>query len=572
VGARVNLPGVYVGERRWRLVALIGCGAAQALGLFGAASLMQAALDGALGGGAVAAQLVGLVGLGLLGALSRAAERHQCEQLGQHYAHDLRLGMFDALAAQPADARSSNRRGAVPLRFMSDLTALCQWLSLGQARLLVALPTLAAALGYLSTISLVLAAAAGGVLLAVVAASTALGQRLEQAVVTARQRRGRLANLTAERAGHMSALIGFGRLHSERERLARQSQRLADAMNQRALWTGALRAVNEFGIRAAIALVLGLGIHLLRGDLVSAGAILAAVGVVALMAAPVRDLGRVYEYWKAAKVARHKISQFLQTPAAEAPQRDRRLPDPRGALTLSRVRLRSGHRPLSLEVPAGAKVAVTGPNGAGKTTLLWALAGIRRPARGRIRLDLQPVHRLTERSLQRAIGIASTDLPLMKGSLRRNLRYRAPDADEAALRQACERTGIVPALGPWPDVLERPVQEAGSNLSEGERALVQLARALVHEPALLLLDELESHLDAAGRARLMAIIASYPGTVVFSTHDAAMTGLATRLWRLGPDGMSTVQLGRPVQVWPPEGALAALSSSDGSAPGAGGPS
>lgn len=537
----MNLPPVYVGQRRWYLLALVACGGLQAVGLFGAAWLMQQALDGALSGshsGAIAVQLAGLAGLGLLSALCRAVERLHSERLGQHYVHELRLGMFDALAAQPAEARSGNRRGAVPLRFMSDLNALCQWLSLGQARLLVALLTLSAALGYLLTLSLSLAAVAGGVLLAAVAASTALGQRLEQAVEQARQRRGHLANLTAERAGQMSAVIGFGRLQSERDRLGRQSERLAEAMNQRALWTGALRAVNEFGIRAAIALVLGVGIYQLHAGLVSPGAILGAVGVVALMVAPVRDLGRVYEYWKAAQVSRRKISQFLQAPADEAPPRDRRLPSPSGALALRAVSLRPGQRPLSTAVAAGSKVAVTGPNGAGKTTLLWALAGIRRPARGRIHLDEQPVHRLTRRSLQRGIGIASTDLPLMKGSLRRNLRYRAPDADDTTLRQVCERTGIVPGLGSWPEVLERPVQEAGGNLSEGERALVQLARALVNEPALLLLDELESHLDAAGRERLAGIIRDYPGTVVFTTHDPAMRGLAARVWQLGVDGLT----------------------------------
>ena len=542
----MSLPPVYVGVRRLGLAAVVATGLAQAACVLGTALLMQRALDAAIVGGPAERLAWLLGGIGALAAIAagcRWLERRESERLGHHYVHELRLAMFRSLAERLPDERRREGSGTVPLRFVTDLTAIRQWISQGQARLIVALLVLAATLVFVATVDPGAALAVIGVLAAGTAVSLALGRRLEQAVSESRLLRGRLANLIAEKVGSLPSIVGFGRLHSERLRLQRYSLRLTDSMNARAHWSGALRAVSDLSVRLSVALVLALGLLELRSGAVSAGAVFAAVSIVALLGAPVRDLGRVQEYWKAAVVARRKLARLLDLDAARPPRRNLTLAEPRGEIALRDVALGDGRPAFQAVVESGTRLAVLGGSGSGKTTLLMMLAGIRRPSSGRVVVDGQAVDRLERHSLRRAIGFASPDLALMRGTLRRNLRYRAPEATPLQLREACEQAGLIGLFGAWPELLERRIGEGGSGLSDGERVRVQLARALVGVPRILLLDEMDSRLDAEGRELFQRIVLEYPGTVVFSTRDPAVAGLADLCWRLDVDGVKTTDAG-----------------------------
>lgn len=544
----MSLPPIYVGARARWLAALVACGIVQAASAVVAAVAIQRTLDAALAhGGASHAWIFVAVMLaaGVVGGTARWLERHLAERLGQDYVSDLRIRMFATLAHRNATSGQSATRGAVQLRFITDLSALSNWISLGQARLIVSSLLLAGTLGYMASLSPVMAAVVAGILGANAAASVVLGQRLEAAVVESRRKRGKLASLTTEKLASLPAIIGFGRLAAETERLELSSLRLRDAMNQRAFWIGSLRAVNEVAVRLAIAGVVAYGfVQVQRGE-VTSGALLAAVSLVALMVTPVRDLGRVYELWKAGKVARRKIAEWIDPDLPEGTGRTRQIRQMRGQLEVTQLRLRPEQaQPIDCAVPPGEKVLVCGANGAGKTTLLWTLAGIRRGASGTVRIDGQPVHRLMRRSLQASIGIASPELPLLKGSVRRNLRYRAPRSEDEELIAACQRVGL-DQLAPLPELLDLAIQEGGANLSDGERARLQLARAIVATPNILLLDEMEAHLDAAGRSMLHDVIRAYPGTVIFASHDPEATTLAGQRWSVTHDGLHVEPVGSP---------------------------
>lgn len=538
----MKLPPVYAGARRRWLVAVVLCGLLQAGCGIGIAVLMQRTLDGMLSGAAPLTALpllASFAGLAGLAGAARWLERFLGERLGQHYVHELRLIMFSALARKGPEERSAEGRGTVPLRFMTDLDALRNWISLGQARLVVAVVLLAATLAYLVTLHMLLALLVLALFGAGAGASIGLGRRLEGAIREARRRRGRLANRVVDRTANLSAVVGFGRLRAETRQLERQSHELCDAQARRAFWVGALRGTAELTVRSAMAAVPVAA--LFAPESVTPGSMLAAVSLVALLTGPVRDLGRVHEYWTAARVSRGKLSDFVSVSAGPGTRRDRRIRDARGTVHVESLQLQHGQRPFDAELRPRARVLVAGANGAGKTTLLWTLAGIRRAAGGRIRIDGRSAHRLDRVSLQRNVGIGSVDLPLMKGSLRMNLRYRAPEATDADLEAVCQRTGLTDRLASWPDLLELRLQDGGANLSPGERMRVQLARALVGEPRVLLLDELDSLLDGEGRAALRALLTEYPGTVVFTSRDPSTQQLAEQIWTLSPEGIEARQ-------------------------------
>jgi ATPase subunit of ABC transporter with duplicated ATPase domains len=127
------------------------------------------------------------------------------------------------------------------------------------------------------------------------------------------------------------------------------------------------------------------------------------------------------------------------------------------------------------------------------------------------------------------------DLPLIRGSVRRNASYRSrgmtPEAFLTLMRR-CRLEHLVENDGDSP----ARIAEAGLNLSSGERQRLALARALWPEPSVLLLDEIDNHLDADSLAVLRSVIAAFPGTVIIVTHDPRLLDAAERVVELGPDG------------------------------------
>jgi len=518
-----SLPPVYRGVRRRYGLELLASALLQAACLVGFAALLRLCLDEALQetttGVPLPVMLTALLAVAVLGALGRLLERHRAEQLGQHYVQEIRLALFDRIAEGVPDS-GVPRRGQVPLRFVNDLNALRQWISLGQVRLVVCSLLLLACLTYLLVLDRTSGLIVAGLLALYLPLTLWLGQRLAEAVRTSRQHRGRLANLTAERIQGMDSVLAFNRLPSERRRLDSDGTAVADAMVDRAFWTGSLRASADFCFRVALLLVVAVQLWPGETPSISPGQLMATLSLVALLGTPLLDLARVNEFWQAGRVAAAKLSAVLAAGPAQRARPRRRLRRPRGHLELRGLQVTAALAAFDGQVDAGGRVWISGPAGSGKTTLLQLIAGLRSAQGGRVRIDGVPVDRLTRTSRQRAVALASSDLPLIKGSLRRNLRYGAPRASDDELSRLCLALGLDRHFGRAPDLLELRVQEGGSNLSNGQQALVQLGRALAGRPAVLLLDDLSARLDRDGRERLDALLDGLKATVLRVRCDA----------------------------------------------------
>jgi ABC-type protease/lipase transport system fused ATPase/permease subunit len=182
-------------------------------------------------------------------------------------------------------------------------------------------------------------------------------------------------------------------------------------------------------------------------------------------------------------------------------------------------------------------VAILGPNGAGKSTLARAIAGYCEPAAGAVYLDKVDTRRLRQADRRRSIGLAAHDTPLVTGSISKNVRYRMPGADPDTLARACRSAGLDGLIASLPDGLGTRIGQGVRQLSDGEQARVKLARALLGEPRLLVLDEIDAVLDAPGRAAVEDLLASYPGTVVIVTHSPELAELTGTTWTLSGTGL-----------------------------------
>jgi ATP-binding cassette, subfamily B, bacterial len=155
---------------------------------------------------------------------------------------------------------------------------------------------------------------------------------------------------------------------------------------------------------------------------------------------------------------------------------------------------------IDLEVPAGSTVALVGPSGAGKTTLTGLVSRLHDATQGRVLVGGVDVRQVATTSLRRAVGVVTQDAHLFHDSLRANLRYADPDADDARLLAALADAQVLDLVNSLPDGLDTVVGDRGHRLSGGEKQRIAIARLLLRDPGVVVLDEATAHLDSHSEA------------------------------------------------------------------------
>lgn len=544
------LPRLFGGSRRRSLVVLVTLGLLQAavgvgmaLGVRGAFDALTAAATqrGPLSPVVFAALLAALAGAA--GAL-RALERAEAERLGQSYANAVRMRLHRRLLSYPPRALQTRSQGGVLLRFIGDAGAVRQWVGLGISRLIVSGLTAVGVLAALAAINAVLAASvaltlAGGALL-----TGLLGRPLREANVDARRRKANLAATVSRHVSGLAAVQAHGQAHREKTRLARQSRKLRDAAITRARQAGRVQGAVEGTAAMATAVALGLGGMEVAAGRATPGTVAAAIAVVGVLVPALRDVSRVEEYRRSAAIAFAKIGEFLaderrleDSPGATP------LPDGPGKLEFATVTVPDALAYFSAVAIPGSRIGLVGPNGAGKSTLLALACRLADPTDGAVRLDGYDLREHTLVSVRQAVGIVGPDLPLLRGTVEENLRYRWPEAPEHELLRIRALCGIDELLSQLPMGSETRLVDGGVNLSTGQRQRIALARALLGAPRVLVLDEADANLDPVSAAVIDTVLAEFKGTVLFVTHRPE------RLWTL--DAIWHLASGRLVEEGPP---------------------
>jgi ABC-type multidrug transport system fused ATPase/permease subunit len=557
----MRLPPSLRGRGGQLLLRLVANGAAQAVTTFVTALLFEAAFDRLVDAPRQSSRTVA-ASFGILAAVAaatwlRMVERTDAERLGQARVHETRMAMYERLSVLGPRTVQARSHGAVVLRFVGDLNALKRWVSLGLARLVVATVLVAGALLMLAFLNPLIAAAVGVVLAGGTALTLRLGRPLREASLEVRRRRARVAANVSEQVAAIAVVQAFGQTRRERKRLARQSRHLEQASVDRARMTARIRGVAEATVRTASAAALLVGTGEVASGRATPGSVVAAMTVVGLLVSPLRDLGRANEYWIDSRVALDKINAFLATPTLAVDAQDakplRRGP---GRLTLEGVVVAGALTGVTAEAPPGTRLVVVGPNGAGKTTLLWVLARLIDAEEGRALLDGQDLARHKLTSVRKTVGILSPDLPLLRGRVEHNLRYRWPDAPDEELARVLRLCGLDGDGPEHPVPLDARIAEGGRGLSAGQRQRIELARALVGRPRLLLLDEVDANLDPAAAALVADVIADHEGTVVTVSHRRERVAAADLVWHL--DGGRLVEEGPPARLLRARGPTAML--------------
>ncbi len=533
----MRMPTIASRARRRLMLQLIANTVAQAALLFTSALIIRYAFDQLMVDlSAPTNRLVGIgLGMAVLAVVAgwlQRSERIIAEKLGQSYVHSLRLRLFRHITRMDHRELQKKRRGAVMLKFVGDLNAIRRWVSLGLVRLIVSGGILFSALSVLSLIDPILSLSVAVIILTVVLINVRIGRTLKAAVSVTRRRRSQLSANINEKIAHIAVVQVFGRTAKEIRRVRRQSNRLRKALIDRAARIGLIRANTHGGAAMAMAMVISIGLFQVTSGRTTPGTVAAAISVLGFLLPALKSLGRVYEYYQDFQVSQTNLDLFLAT---HAPLRSGsglpNLSSGPGRITFKKVALKGVIRSLSAEIEPGSTIALVGPNGSGKSTLIGLTARLIHPDKGRILIDGRNIRRVNLHSLHSAVGVVAPDLPLLAGSLEMNLRYRCPDCPSKELERVFRLCGIDDIVKlRW--IGRFHIQESGRNLSAGQRQRVMLARAIMGNPRILLLDEVDAHLDQASRAIVDNAIRSYPGTVLWVTHRSDASAVADATWRM----------------------------------------
>ncbi|MFN2555955.1 MAG: ABC transporter ATP-binding protein [Nitriliruptorales bacterium] len=458
------------------------------------------------------------------GALAQVAARLFSSRIGERVVFDLRVALFDHVQQQPVAFFARTQTGALTSRLTTDLVGghrvFTETLSAVAQTVLGVVVTLAAML-LLDWRLTLLALAIAPLFVAVARRMRGRLHRLMGAQLAAS---ADLTSQMTERFQVGGALLVklFGRPDLELQRFERSAGRLRDI--------GVETAVLSRVFHVAFALVSGVGIGLVYwvGGLlvisgsVSLGTIVAFTAYLTQLYTPLTMLANARVDLAAALVSFQRVFEVLDFPPtiveADGAIELRR---PKGSVEFEHVWFRhpspsettivslegeavdSGYDEdawvlcdVSFRVEPGRTVALVGPSGAGKTTITMLVPRMYDVTRGAVRVDGHDVRDLTLSSLSRAVGVVSQDTHLFHDSVRHNLLYAKPDATESELIEAARAARIHELIASLPDGYDTLVGERGYRFSGGEKQRLAIARLLLRDPAIVLLDEATAHLDS----------------------------------------------------------------------------
>ena len=474
-----------------------------------------------------------VVAAAILDAALSIVQRWYSARIGEGLIYDLRVALFDKVQRMPIAFFTRTQTGNVISRLNNDVigaqSAVTSTLGSVVSNIVVLITTLIAMASLewrLTLLSLV-------VLPVFIIPAKRVGRRLQGISRENMEFNAQMNTQMSERFNVSGALLVklFGRHSREVSTFAKRAQGVRDtgirsAMYGRVFFV-ALGLVGALGAAA----VYGFGAQLAVSGSLSAGTLVALATLVARIYQPLTGLTNARVDLMTAFVSFERVFEVLDVPVSivDSPGAVD-LVDPVGLVEFDNVSFRypgaadvsipsleapgpKGLDPdrdvlvgLTLRIEPGETVALVGSSGAGKTTLASLITRLYDVTNGELRVDGYDVRKLTGESLRAAIGVVSQDPHLFHESIESNLLYAKPDATRAELDEACRAARIYDTIAALPDGYATVVGERGYRLSGGEKQRVAIARMLLKNPAVMILDEATSHLDNENESLVQAAL------------------------------------------------------------------
>jgi len=327
-------------------------------------------------------------------------------------------------------------------------------------------------------------------------------KRLRQHSKERARERGELTGTVAERLGAIRLIRTYGAEDEEARSFRVQSDRYRKRVVRTQRFSSLTGPVTELFGGVVLILIVWAGIWpgVVGPTGISPQALIVFIIAALRMMSPIKSLSQYPAQLAVALASAERVFDLLDTPVDERDQPGEREAVFREGIRYEGVTFRYGTdepvlRDISIEVPRGSIVAIVGPSGAGKSTLVDLLPRLQEPTTGRILMDGTPITEFTRRSLRRLMGVVSQETVLLNDTVRGNIAYGRPGASMPDIEAAARAANAAEFIAQLPEGYQTELGERGTRLSGGQRQRIAIARALLRDPPILILDEATSSLD-----------------------------------------------------------------------------
>lgn len=478
-----------------------------------------------------------IIVIGVVQALASGGRRYSAFRLALRVETDLRDRLFAHLQRLHFAFHDQAQTGQLMARANTDLQQI--------NTILILVPLASASVLTMIAVAVVLFANNGGLAVLMLlpfpflnVAATRFSKKMQPVGLELQEELADLSSVVEESVSGVRAVKGFGAEALQERRLEHEAEAVYDRSVDAAwLRSRFLPLIDLLPTLAMVAILWYGGHQVLDGNL-QVGDLVAFNSYVVMMVWPLRMLGMIIAQASRASASAGRVHEVLVTdPAVADPAQPVALPvDGGGAVSFRDVRFGYlGSRPVlngfTLDVTAGEAVAIVGATGSGKTTVARLIPRFYDVDAGSVTIDGVDVRAINVRRLRRSIGIVFEDTFLFSDTVRENIAFADPDADDATVRAAARLAGASTFIEALPDGYRTVIGEQGFSLSGGQRQRIAIARAVLASPRVLILDDATSSVDPTKEHEIRAALQEVMRgrTTIIIAHRPATIALADRV-------------------------------------------
>lgn len=473
--------------------------------------IVRSGVDAAVGGdrSGVLRSAAAFIGFLVVQYGSQLVSQYWVSGVGERFLKDLRVVVFRHLVHLDIDYFSRAKSGVLVSRMTSDIEALTQFVKEGAVNIVTSALTVVGVTIAMFLVDVTLALTLLALMPILIGVSLIFRRYADRAYQQVREHIGQVLGSIQEGISGVRVVQAYTQEDRQASEFGRVNERYYEAN------LAAARAISTYfpavdflrTVGTALILVVG-GSRVIDGEM-TFGSLVAFLLYLNWFFEPIVQLSNVYNLLQAALAALSKLFGILDRDSAVEPADDPVTlgSDPDGAMVFEGVSF--GYDKgvpvlddVGLTIAPGERIAIVGETGAGKSTLAKLAVRFYDPTRGSVSIDGVDLRRLDDESLRRSVVLVPQEGHLFSGSLRHNIAYARPEATDDEIWAVCEAVGIADWVRSLPERLDTEVRERGSRLSSGERQLVALARAMLADPSVIVLDEATSNLDPETESRV----------------------------------------------------------------------